>query len=112
MRNTIIALVVAVSCSACAADQDRPSTGGAGADESALAPNLTSTLPASTDDAGERVGEAQEPITPLGLICWLATNVAVGVAATASCSHHPEDPSCAWGAGAGGIALSTICLFL
>jgi hypothetical protein len=60
-------------------------------------------------EAGERLGEAREPLTPLGLLCFLASGAA-GLAGTFACERHPNDPTCGRGVAWGGIGFGMLCL--
>lgn len=58
----------------------------------------------------EPIAQAQQDLTPVGLLCGLFT-IGVGLAATWSCDKYP-DRWCPWPAAVGTSGISLACMFL
>lgn len=64
----------------------------------------------ASEPVDELAGEAQQPLTPVGLLCGLLS-IGVGLASTWSCEKYP-DRWCPWPAAAGTSTISLVCMFL
>jgi hypothetical protein len=66
--------------------------------------------PVASEPVVGLTGDAQQPLTPVGLLCGLLS-IGVGVASTWSCEKYP-DRWCPWPATAGTSTISLVCMFL